>query len=298
MKELISINGKILPPEEAFVSVYDRGFLFGDAVYEVTRSYGKIFFQLEAHLDRLFRSAEAIDMNLGISKSQFIEDMYNLARQAGGENVYIRVQVSRGSNGIAILPTPELRATRVMYLRKLATVDPSLYQTGAPIWVSALWRNSKKATDPNIKSGNYMNNILALMDGSKHKPHETLLVNSQGSITEGATSNIFMVKQGVVITPPDSYDLLWGITRSIVRELIKKNGLKLDERGFTLEELQNCDEAFLTSSVREILPVSTVNNKTLKKSVGEITRQLHSDYKKVIEEYCEMGLKNHPWRSQ
>ncbi len=296
MKELVAINGEIFKPNEAKISVFDRGFLFGDAIYEVTRSYGRIFFQIEPHVERLYRSAEWIGMDLGKTQKQMIENIYNIYKKVDCDDVYMRIQISRGDGPIGMSKNLVKKPNEVIIIYPFVQIDKKYFEEGAKIFVSERLRNAKKALDPNIKSGNYLNNVLAFGEGEKEGAFETFMLNAQGHLTEGTTSNIFMVKGDALITPPSSYDILVGITRGIVMEIAGNLGLKVEEKGFDLKTLQSADEVFLTSSTREIVPVKDVNGKTFQPSKYEKTKKLMNEYKSYVNRYLDKAKKEHPWK--
>lgn len=296
MKELVAVNGEIFKPNDAKISVFDRGFLFGDAIYEVTRSYGRIFFQIEPHIERLYRSAKWIDMDLGKTQSQMIEHIYNIYKKVDCDDVYMRIQISRGDGPIGMSKNMVKKPNEVIIIYPFVQIDKKYFDDGAKIYVTERLRNAKKALDPNIKSGNYLNNVLAYNEGEKEGAFETFMVNTQGHITEGTTSNIFMVKGDRLITPPANYDILVGITRAIVMEIAENIGLKVEEAGFDLKTLQGADELFLTSSTREIVPIRDVNGKTFNVQAFEKTKKLINEYKAYTNRYLEKAKKEHPWR--
>lgn len=295
MKELVSINRILSVPQEAKVSVFDRGFLYGDAIYEVTRSYGKILFQLEPHIDRLYRSAAALGMDLGMTKSDMIEEIYWVHRQAQGENAYMRIQISRGGGPIGLDPALSNGTTRVIYLKPLPERNMSHINHGVDVVMTDVLRNNKRTVDPNIKSGNYLNNILAIVHSQGKTAQEWIMTDQRGYVTEGTTSNIWFVKDGVLVGVPDDSDILFGITRMLVREIAKTLRLPLEERFFKPEELFSADEVFLTSSTREVMPVKSIDGKPVKTAPGVITKRLLDDYQRVIKEYCASAEARHPW---
>jgi branched-chain amino acid aminotransferase len=291
MKELVSINREIFSPAEAKVSVFDRGFLYGDAIYEVTRSYGKVLFQLEPHIERLMRSAASVGMSIGMSRDELIDEIYWVHGKAEGENAYMRIQISRGSGPIGLDPALAVGTTRVIYLKPLPERNMAHVNQGLDIAISGVTRNVKRALDPNIKSGNYLNNILAIVRSPGVSVQEWIMTDSRGFVTEGTTSNIWFVKDGVLVGVPDESDILFGITRQIVRDLSKSLRIPLQERCFTPNELVGADEVFLTSSTREVMPVKTIDGKEVKTSPGPITQRLLDDYQRVIRDYCQAAEK-------
>jgi branched-chain amino acid aminotransferase len=297
---LVYVNGKITKPEDAVISVYDRGFLFGDAIYEVTRSYGKIFFGLEPHIDRLYRSADAIQLNIGMSKTKLIDEMYSLYKKENQNDAYIRIQISRGNckkEQISLFPENFDQANVVMYLHPLKPFAPHLYEQGQKLVHAGNFRNPKKSLDPNIKSGNYLNNIIALLNVDKSKYSDSFLLNEDGYVTEGTTYNIFYVKDNVVYTNPDDSDILQGITRQIVFDIASKNGITVKRQNFTLDDLYTADEVFTTSSTKEVMAVSHVDDKKIASGLpGKLTKDLARIYKDYIKTYLSWAEKNHPWK--
>lgn len=296
MQELVAVNGEVFKPNEAKISVFDRGFLFGDAIYEVTRSYNRIFFEIEAHVERLYRSARAIEMEMVRSQSDLIAHIYSLYKKLDCDNIYMRIQISRGQGPIGMSRLLAQTPNEVIIMYPFHQIDKKYYESGAKVLVSDRLRNTKKALDPNIKSGNYLNNVLAFNEGEKVKALETFMLNANGEITEGTTSNIFMVKGNSLITPPKDFDILAGITRAIVIGLARDLGLEVQEKGFDLATLQDADEVFLTSSTREIVPISDVNNKGYDISKFIKTFALIQEYKRYISRYLEKAQKEHPWK--
>lgn len=290
MKQTIKVyvNGQPFAPEDAKISVFDRGFLFGDAVYEVARSYGRVFFELEPHIRRMFNSAQMISLDLQQSEDDYIRDIYHAYQSIPLENIYMRIQITRGEGTIGLNMANAVKPNVIIYFRHLDKIDPKWYEEGVAIATTQRMRNPKKALDPNIKSGNYLNNVLAFMDAVKIKAIESIMVNAQGLITEGTTSNIFSVKNGVLITPPVDFDILQGITRKLVLGLAKDIKIPIREAGITPAELENSDEVFLTSSTREVLPVHWVNQKTIgRPGMGPVTQQLAAAYKDYLRGYVK-----------
>ncbi|MCB0348537.1 MAG: aminotransferase class IV [Bdellovibrionales bacterium] len=297
---LVYVNGVVTKPEDAMISVYDRGFLFGDAIYEVTRSYGKILFSLEAHIDRLYRSADAIQLNIGIPKDAFIKQVYDFYKKENNDDIYVRIQISRGNvkkEQISLFPENFDQANVVMYLHPLKPFNQALYTEGQRLVHAGNFRNPKKSLDPNIKSGNYLNNIIALLNIDKEKYSDSFLLNDEGFVTEGTTFNIFYVKDGVVVTSPDESDILLGITRNILLEESGKQGITIVKKNFTLEDLYSADEVFTTSSTKEVMPVSYVDDQKIASGMpGEITKKLSAIYKENIKKYLDWATINHPWK--
>lgn len=296
MLELVSINGTITKPEEAKISVYDRGFLFGDAIYEVTRSYGKILFAVEDHIARLRRSAEAIGMDLMKSDQEIIREMYDLTKEAKEENIYIRIQVSRGNcafEQVSLKPSNTSKPNYVMYLHELKNWSPEFYTRGIRLASSRIHRNPKTAMDPNIKSGNYLNNILGIL-AKKQEADDCILLNPDGSVTEGSTFNVFMVKEGVIHTQEDSANILQGITRHKILELASELNIPVQYNNFHWNDFVACDEAFCSSATKEVMPIHSLDGNIVTSGPGPVTKKLMDAYTKHIESYCEKSKGVHP----
>lgn len=294
--DLVVINDEIYKdPLQAKISVFDRGFLFGDAVYEVTRSYGRILFQIEAHVERLYQSAERIQMDLGRSPRQTIEALYRIYKMVDQDDKYLRVQVTRGAGPIGMSSDLTDSCNWVYYVKDIDKVTADQYKNGVSIVTTQRLRNTKAALDPNIKSGNYLNNVLAFQSAMPTKAFESVMLDSKGYITEGTTSNIWIVKNGLVMTPPKTSDLLVGITRRILFEIGKNKNIELVEAMITPEELKSADEVFLTSSTREVLSVSRVDDVVIKsQGCGKVTQKLGELYKEYVAAYNRVALATHP----
>jgi branched-chain amino acid aminotransferase len=289
MSELVSVNGKISKPEEAQISVFDRGFLFGDGVYEVVRSYGRILFAVEDHIDRLINSALRIDLKIGLSKEEIIKELYRIYNHADQDDMYVRLVITRGqSQRINIDPSQPLKPNIVVYLKDIEKSDPKFHTDGVDIVTASVYRNSKKSLDPNIKSGNYLNNIMAIGEAKKKNVYDAVMTNSEGQITEGPTWNIFMVKDGRIIGPPDQSDILHGITRKILKAICLKNSLKWEEKNFTVSEFKMADEGFSTGSVKEVLAIRSLDGvKIGTGKPGPMTQKLALLYKEYVKKYCD-----------
>ena len=289
MNELVSINGEIFSPGDAKISVFDRGFLYGDSVYEVARSYGRIFFALEDHVERLFRSASRIDLDLNRTPQQIIEEIYRVYKKSSQNDVYMRLVVTRGDEDKISLDTKTGTSPNfVIFIKDLGQLSREYYERGVDIITASVKRNSKEALDPNIKSGNYLNSVMAITEAKQKKAFDALLVNREGFVTEGTTWNVFIVKNNVVVTPPDEADILQGITRQILRKICKGQGVLLEERFFTVDEFKKADEAFSTGSVKEVLGIRSIDGVVLGAGKpGPVTLMLSAAYKEYVKNYCE-----------
>jgi branched-chain amino acid aminotransferase len=255
-----SVNGEITPAEEARVSVLDNGFTFGDAVYETLRTYGGRPFHLDRHLERLRRSAErlAIPTPAGDALARDLDAL--LARAANPES-YIRIIVTRGRGDISYHFDRVKGPTVVMVVKPYAPLPAASYTAGIAIILSSVRRNSPQALDPAIKSCNLLNNILAMREAQAKDAFEAILLNEMGEIAETAGANVFMVKDGTVLTPPLDAGILPGVTRQLVLDLAPGLALTVREEPVSVKDLLAADEVFITSTLKEVLPVATIDGR-------------------------------------
>ncbi len=283
IKEVVSINGQI--DSKAAISVFDRGFLYGDSVYEVTLTYNKIPFLLDEHLDRLYRSARSIHMEFSFSREELIKDINNVIEKLEGDRQYIRVIVTRGAGEINLDPSAATKNNLVIIGRNLPEYPISWYEKGVSMIITDILRNSKRSMDPGVKSGNYLNNVLAMAEAKEKKAFDAIMLNYKGNITEGTTSNIWIVEGSRFVTPPLDAGLLGGITRKTLLLIASKNNLSVSEENISPERLKAADECFLTSSTKEIVPIISVDDCPIGTGTpGPHTKSLHKIYKKFVQE--------------
>lgn len=286
---VINVNGEIQSPQRALVSVFDRGYLYGDSLYEVVRTYDGEFFQLEEHMRRLEKSAELCRMTLGQSLDVYQKEIEKTLRafqaQPGclKQEAYCRIIVSRGMGkigfGLGCLLTPTLYTVIV---QPLDLPTPEQQKKGLKLQISRRLRNDPRALDPAMKSGNYLNSLLAFLEATAEGFDDALLCNSEGFLTEGTTFNIFYARRGIVATPPLDIGILDGITRRQVLESCRKMGLEVREVRFPLERIYESDEVFLSSSIKEVFPVTQVDQKKIGSGrPGPICAQLRQEFSKV-----------------
>src|SRR5438552_845909 len=232
-----SVNGEITPAAEARVSVLDNGFTFGDAVYETLRTYGGRPFHLDRHLERLRRSAGRLAIPLAASESALARDLDLLLQRAGNSESYIRIIVTRGEGDISYRFDRVKGPTVVMVVKPLEAIPERSYTDGVAVILSSVRRNPPRALDPAIKSCNLLNNILAVQEAQKRGALEPILLNETGEVAEGASANVFMVKAGVVLTPPLDAGLLPGVTRQVVLELGRSLGVPMREEPVAVKDL-------------------------------------------------------------
>jgi branched-chain amino acid aminotransferase len=278
MATRVFLDGEVVLPEAAKVSVFDRGFLYGDSVYEVLRTFEGRPFALVEHLERLGRSGAGLRLPLPAPAAIDAAVRATLAA-AGNAESYVRVVVTRGSGPIGLDPALGQRPALIVIVRELELPAPSLYRDGAGVALVSVLRNHPRALDPAIKSGNYLNNILALAEARSRGAYEALLRDADGFITEGSSSNFFVVRAGALATPPLAAGILDGITRRHLIELARSRGLVVEERPLRPADLAGADEAFISSSLRSVLPVTRVDGASVGAGrPGPITLALAAAY--------------------
>ena len=276
---IVSINGTLTPPEEANVSVFDRGFLYGDSIYEVVLTYDKVPFLLDEHLARLQRSATGIGMKIQYSSNQIKRYVEEGLEKMEHDRLYIRIIITRGAGKISLDPSQSDGQNLFIIFKTLDQPDSSLYSKGVKLVSTDIIRNSKDNIDPGVKSGNYLNNVLALQEAKAKGGYDAIMLNSLGNVTESSTANIWMVEKGHYITPPLSAGLLGGITRAKIIELGNEANKKMIEEDFNLERLKLASEVFITSSTRELMPVIQVDGAIIGTGApGPAYRELHTLY--------------------
>jgi len=268
------------------VPVFDRGFLFGDSVYEtVGTNHGRVVF-FDDHLDRLARSAERIYLRLP-PRDEIVQAVWETLAAAENPESRIRIMVTRGDGTADLDPAAAGQPRLVVIVQPLGGPSPEVLERGAEVEIVSVTRNSPRAIDPAIKSGNYLNNVLALGEARRRRPsaHEAILCAANGGVAEGATSNVFAVVAGQVHTPALEVGILEGVTRGKVLALARTNGIPCYEVPFmSPDELRQADEVFLTSSVRGVLPVTRVDGQALGDGKpGAVTRRLMLLYRQLVE---------------
>lgn len=275
----VYIDGQVCLPEEAKVSVFDRGFLYGDSVYEtIGTAYGRLFAARD-HLDRLERSASRIGLAVP-SRADIERAIGETIAAAGNPESRVRVILTRGVGKLDLDPASASDTRLVVIVFPLGPPTPEMFDKGVSVAIVSVARNSPRAIDPAVKSGNYLNNVLALGEARRRSgAYEAILCAGDGSIAEGSTSNVFAVIGGEVRTPPPEVGILDGITRAKVIALCKENGVPFAERRLSPDELRHAEEAFLTSATRGVLPIARIDERPVGAGVpGPVTRQLMALY--------------------
>ena len=280
----ISVNGTIVEESKAYVPVLDRGFLYGDSVYEVMMTVQAAPVFLEEHLDRLENSANMIGMIIQCGRDRLKQDILHTLKAHGGERHYIRFIVTRGVGEITLDPEGQEFNNVIIIIKDLPTYPKEWYDKGISVIVADIIRNSKRAVDPNIKSGNYLNNILAMREAKKRGAFDAIMLNSKGYVTEATNSNLWIVKDGIFYTPPLNVGILSGITRKALFQVCKENGLTAQELSFTARQMISSDECFLTSTTKELIPVTKIDGRLIGNGFpGEWTKRLHGLYREYLQ---------------
>jgi branched-chain amino acid aminotransferase len=281
----VHVDGHICLPEEAKVSVFDRGFLYGDSVYETIGTVRGRLFALSDHLDRLERSARGLSLRLP-PRATIEQAIHDTVAAAGNAESRVRVMVTRGSGKLDLDPASAGEPRLVVIVQPLAGPTRQMYDEGVAVAIVSVTRNLPGAIDPAIKSGNYLNNVLALGE-ARQRPgvHEAILLSAAGSVAEGASSNVFAVVGGTLRTPALSVGILAGVTRDKVMGLAREAGIAVAEVEFmSPDELRAAGEVFLTSAARGVLPVREVDGHPVGPGVpGPVTRRLMGLYERLTE---------------
>ena len=275
----VYINGTLYNKEDAKVSVYDHGFLYGDGVFEGMRSYADSVFRMKEHLDRLWDSAEKIQLEIPMTKAQMSDAVTATLAANEIEDGYIRLVISRGAGTLGLDPN-KCPIPNIVIITDFITLYPDeFYQNGLEIVTAKTIRNHPGALDPRIKSLNYLNNILAKIEGLAAGCVETLMLNYKGEVAECTGDNIFIVNDGKLLTPSVDAGVLEGITRGAVMELAVADGVEVVESTMTLEDVYSAEEVFLTGSAAEIVPVIKVDGNQIGNGApGVLTRRIADLY--------------------
>ena len=278
----IYLNGKLVDEKDARLSVFDHGLLYGDGVFEGIRSYNGVVFKLKEHIDRLYESAHTIMLKIPLSKAQMIEAVINTLRANKLKDAYIRLVITRGEGDLGLDPRKCLKPTIFIITHKIELYPEKYYKEGLKIVTVPTTRNLPEALNPQIKSLNYLNNILAKIEAINAGVEEAIMLNVHGYVAECTGDNIFIVKKGCLLTPPVYIGALKGITRGTVIGLARKAGVSVKEDVLTRHDLFNADECFLTGTAAEIIPVVKIDSRIIGDGKpGKMTLKLLADFRKL-----------------
>ncbi|HBQ14127.1 MAG: aminotransferase class IV [Sandaracinaceae bacterium] len=285
MGSAVSIDGALVNPESASVPVLDRGFLYGDSAFEVTRTYAGQPFALGLHLERLRHSCAQLSIPVDVDDATLRREVHEVLAAAGntdaGAESYVRVVVTRGVTALGLSLEGELRPRRVMVAAPLKVHDPKLWEEGGALATVSISRSLDGTGASGVKASNYLPNILSLAAAHRRGAYEAISVGGGGELLEGSTSNLFLVHDGEVSTPPLEVGILGGITRRLVMEAAAEDGAAIRERLLFPPDLYSADEAFITSSTREVVPMVRADGVTLGGGrPGPVTQRLHAAFRR------------------
>jgi branched-chain amino acid aminotransferase len=279
----VYINGKFYEKNEAKISVFDHGLLYGDGVFEGIRSYNRLVFKLKEHIDRLFESAQSIMLKIPLTKEQLIKAVIASLKENNLKDAYIRLVVTRGEGDLGLDPRKCFgRQTIIIIADRIMLYPGKFYKEGLKIITVPTLRNLPEALNPQIKSLNYLNNILAKIEAANAGFDEAIMLDSLGYVAECTGDNIFIVKRNHLYTPPQCMGTLRGITRDTVLEIARKSRIPVHEHVITRHEVYISDECFLTGTAAEIIPVVNVDGRTIGTGKpGKLTLSLIKKFKEL-----------------
>jgi branched-chain amino acid aminotransferase len=286
MGNLVYLNGELVEKENARISIFDHGVLYGDGVFEGIRAYNKKIFKLSEHIDRLYDSAKIIMLSIPLSKEEFKKAIIQVCKANGMEDGYIRPVVTRGVGYLGLSPWNCTEPSVFIITDSLQLYPVELYEKGMPVVTVPTRRNSNESLSPIIKSLNYLNNIMAKIEGKNAGVEEVIMLNNEGTVAECSGDNIFMVKKNKIFTPPVVAGALPGITMASVIELAIEAGYSVEEKYFSRAEMFIADEVFLTGTAAEIVPVVKIDGRTIGEGLpGKITRELTKKFKSYVDSH-------------
>lgn len=272
---VIYLNGQYVPEEQAVVSVFDHGLLYGDGIFEGIRAYYNHVFKLEDHLVRLYESARSLGLNIPVSMAEMEEVVLETCRRNNLKDAYIRLVVTRGRGDLGLDPRNCPTPTIFCIAASIQLYPDELYERGMELVTVPTRRNLTEASNPQIKSLNYLNNIFAKMEASLMGAPEGLLLNQEGYVAEATGDNIFIIKNGVLITPPPFVGILVGVTRNAIMQTAREKGIPVEEKLFTRHAIYTADECFLTGTAAEAIPVVKLDGREIGSGKpGEMTWEL------------------------
>lgn len=279
---LIYVDGKLVPKEEATVSVFDHGFLYGDGVFEGIRVYEGNVFRLDPHIRRLYESAKTIALQIPMRPAEMHRAVLDTVAANNKRDAYVRLVVSRGPGDLGIDPVNCVKATVVIIVGTIELYPEEFYKKGIALITSSIPRIPSQCLDPRIKSLNYLNNILAKLEARHAGVPEALMLNYQGRVAECTADNIFIVKDGALATPDLMQGALGGVTREAVIDLAREAGIPAEETALGIHDLYNADECFLTGTGAEVVPVVDIDGRKIGTGEpGRMTIDLLSRYREI-----------------
>ncbi len=282
---VVYVDGAYYPKSQAKISVFDHGLLYGDGVFEGIREYNGVVFKLKEHIDRLYRSAHVITLKIPLTKEEMTRAVVETLRRNKLKDSYIRLVVTRGVGDLGLDPRKCPKPSVIIITDKIVLHETGAKENGITTMFSWVRRNPVDATTQEIKSLNYLNSILAKIEANANGVEEALCLESNGYVAEGVGENIFIVKNGELLTPPTSTGALAGITAEVTEKLAAKLGIKLTVTNLTPFMVFTADEAFFTGTAMEMVPIREVNKRTIGTGKpGPITKKLMAEFQKTIED--------------
>ena len=278
----IYFNGKLVPKEEAAVSVFDHGLLYGDGVFEGIRFYGGRVFRLEEHIERLYKSARAIALDIAMTPDEMARAVVQTIAANGLTDGYVRLVVTRGEGSLGLSPRSCPKPTIFIIASTITLYPEEMYKNGLKLVTCATRRIAHGALSPMVKSLNYLNNIMAKIEAEQAGAGEGLMLNEQGYVAECTGDNVFVVKGGAITTPPISAGALAGVTRAVVFEMAKELGMPMAERDITRYDIYTADECFLTGTAAEIIPAVVLDSRPINDGKpGPVTGRLIKRFREL-----------------
>ena len=283
---LIYIDGEFLPREEAKISVFDHGVLYGDGVFEGIRCYNGYVFKLDEHLERLYDSAKSLMLHIPIPIDEMKQNVLETLRQNQLREGYIRLIVTRGVGDLGLDPDKCPNPSVIIIADKITLYPQNFYENGLEVVTVSVRRNYPEAINPRIKSLNYLNNILAKIEAKQSGAVEALMLNSDGYVVECSGDNIFWIKNEIIVTPPPHIGILEGVTRNSVIALAREAGFQVEERVFTRHDLYIADECFLTGTAAEVIPVVKLDQRVIGNGKpGKVTQKLIAAFRHLANNF-------------
>jgi branched-chain amino acid aminotransferase len=280
----VYIDGQYYPKSQAKISVYDHGFLYGDGVFEGIREYNGVVFKLKEHIERLYRSAHAIMLDIPLTKEDMTKAVVETLRKNKMKDSYIRLVVSRGVGDLGLDPRKCPKATIIIITDTINIKAGNASETGVTVLITWVRRNPVDASTSEVKSLNYLNSILGKIEANAAGADEAICLEQNGYVAEGVGENIFIVRNGEILTPPTSTGALEGITSDAIIKLCEKLKIKVTVTNLTAYMLFTADEAFFTGTAMEVVPIREVNKRVVGTGKpGPVTKKLMAEFKKVIE---------------
>ncbi len=284
MNQIVNIDGKLHTPEEARVSVFDHGFLFGDSIYETMRTFKRKLFLIDRHLLRLENSARMLYLRLPMPAAKIRQEIERTIEATTNPECYIRMIITRGTGEIGLDIDLCKNASYVIIVKPFESLPQAYYQDGVKVALVHIRRNDQQALDPSMKTCNLLNNVLAFREAKEQSAFDGILCNIAGFVTEATASNVFSVKDGILFTPPPDAGLLQGVTRWLTLELAAQSRIPVQEKNMTPEELLAMEECFITSTTKGILPVKQISETSLRAVPGPVTLKLMDAYRNYVAE--------------